>query len=152
MVELPLIIINVQRAGPSTGLPTKTEQADLFQSLWGRHGESPIAILTASSPRDCFDIMLEAAKIATKYMTPVIVLSDGFLGNGSQVWKVPDVNSLPKIEVHQRKNIEDFHPYEREPETLAREWVVPGTAGLEHRIGGLKRRYQWRHQPFTRKS
>jgi 2-oxoglutarate ferredoxin oxidoreductase subunit alpha len=139
MVELPLIVVNVQRAGPSTGLPTKTEQSDLFQALWGRHGESPLAVLAASSPRDCFDVMLEASRIAIKYMTPVVVLSDGFLGNGSQVWKVPDLNSLPKIEVSQRPKIEDFRPYGRDSETLARQWAVPGTFGLEHRVGGLEK-------------
>lgn len=130
MVELPLIIINVMRAGPSTGLPTKTEQADLFQALWGRHGESPIAVLAADSVRDCFDITVEAARIATKYMTPVIVLTDGFLGNGSQVWQVPDVNSLPKIESHQQKQIEDFRPMLEIQKSCTKSGVVPGTFGL----------------------
>ncbi|MCM2322499.1 MAG: 2-oxoacid:acceptor oxidoreductase subunit alpha [Oligoflexia bacterium] len=139
MVELPMIVINVQRAGPSTGLPTKTEQSDLLQALWGRHGESPIAVIAASSPRDCFDATVEAARIALKYMTPVILLSDGYLGNGAEVWRVPALEDLPDLRVTKRTDPENFLPYGRDPETLARPWVVPGTPGLEHRIGGLEK-------------
>ena len=140
MVELPLIIVDVQRAGPSTGLPTKTEQSDLFQALWGRHGESPIVVMAASSPKDCFDVMIEASRIATKYMTHVIVLSDGYLGNGAEVWRVPSLDEIPAIPVHQRSSAEGpFLPYERNPDTLARPWAPAGTPGLEHRLGGLEK-------------
>ncbi|MCM2277687.1 MAG: 2-oxoacid:acceptor oxidoreductase subunit alpha [Oligoflexia bacterium] len=139
MVELPMIIVDVQRAGPSTGLPTKTEQSDLLQALYGRHGESPIAVVAASSPRDCFDASIEAARIALKYMTPVVLLSDGYLGNGAEVWRVPALTELPDLRVRQRTNPEGFLPYERDPQTLARPWAVPGTPGLEHRIGGLEK-------------
>lgn len=139
MVELPLIVVDVQRAGPSTGLPTKTEQSDLMQAIWGRHGESPVAVLAAASPRDCFDIMFEAARIATRYMTPVVVLSDGYLGNGSQVWRVPSLNELPEIKTSFRTESESFFPYERNSVTLARPWVIPGTAKMEHRVGGLEK-------------
>ncbi|MBI2604743.1 MAG: 2-oxoacid:acceptor oxidoreductase subunit alpha [Deltaproteobacteria bacterium] len=139
MVELPLLIVDVQRAGPSTGLPTKTEQADLFQALWGRHGESPVVVLAARSPAECFDVMLEAARIALHYMTPVIVLSDGYLGNGSEVWRVPSMEEIPEIKVAYRKDAEGFFPYARNPETLARPWAIPGTPHLEHRIGGLEK-------------
>jgi 2-oxoglutarate/2-oxoacid ferredoxin oxidoreductase subunit alpha len=139
MVELPMVIINVQRAGPSTGLPTKTEQSDLLQALWGRHGESPLVVMAASSPSDCFDVTVEAAKIALQHMTPVVLLSDGYLGNGSEVWRVPEAEELPKIEVSFRTNPEGFLPYERDPQTLARMWAIPGTPGLEHRLGGLEK-------------
>jgi 2-oxoglutarate ferredoxin oxidoreductase subunit alpha len=139
MVELPLVIVDVQRGGPSTGLATKTEQADLLQALWGRHGESPIVVLAPSSPKDCFSIAVEAAKIAIKYMTPVIVLSEGYLGNGSEVWRIPSLEELPDVPVHFRTDPANFMPYERDPETLARPWVMPGTPGLEHRIGGIEK-------------
>jgi len=139
MVELPLIIVDVQRGGPSTGLATKTEQADLLQAIWGRHGESPIVVMAASSPKDCFDIMIEASKVAIKYMTPVIVLSEGFLGNGSEVWKVPALSEIPDVPVKFRTDPTNFMPYERDPVTLARPWVVSGTPGLEHRIGGIEK-------------
>jgi 2-oxoglutarate ferredoxin oxidoreductase subunit alpha len=139
MVELPLIIVDVQRGGPSTGLATKTEQADLLQALWGRHGESPIVVMAASSPKDCFDIMLEASKVAIKYMTPVVVLSEGFLGNGSEVWRVPSLDELPAIPVQFRTDPVNYQPYERDPVTLARPWVIPGTPGLEHRVGGIEK-------------
>ncbi|HAR42697.1 MAG TPA: 2-oxoglutarate ferredoxin oxidoreductase subunit alpha [Bdellovibrionales bacterium] len=139
MTELPLIIVDVQRAGPSTGLPTKTEQSDLFQAIWGRHGESPAVVLAASSPRDCFDIMLEAATIALKYMTPVIVLTDGYLGNGAEVWHIPSESELPEIKHNRHTKTEGFQPYKHDPETLGRPWAVPGTPGLEHRIGGLEK-------------
>ncbi len=139
MVELPLVIVNVQRAGPSTGMPTKTEQADLLQALFGRHGESPLVVLAASSPRDCFDAAVEASRIALKYMTPVILLTDGYLGNGTEVWRVPDLAELPDMTVTKRTHGDEFLPYERDEHTLARDWVVPGTTGLEYRIGGLEK-------------
>jgi 2-oxoglutarate ferredoxin oxidoreductase subunit alpha len=141
MTELPLIIINVQRGGPSTGLPTKTEQADLLQAMFGRNGECPIPVLAARSPADCFDVVQEAWRIATRYMTPVIFLSDGYIANGSEPWRIPTAESLPPIEVTHPRPIERggvFHPYERD-ERLARPWAVPGTPGLMHRIGGLEK-------------
>ncbi len=141
MAELPLVIVDVQRAGPSTGLPTKTEQADLLQSLYGRNSESPIAVLAASRPADCFEVVYEAVRIAVKYMTPVIVLSDGYIGNGAEPWPVPSVDSLPAIPIRQNETTGDeFMPYARNEDTLARSWAVPGTAGFEHRIGGLEKK------------
>ena len=139
MLELPLIIIDVQRGGPSTGLPTKTEQADLLQALFGRNGESPVAVIAPSHASDCFDIAIEAARIATTYRVPVIVLSDGYIANGSEPWMIPDVDSLPDLRVEFSKSQEDFMPYLRNPETLARPWAIPGTKGIEHRIGGLEK-------------
>ncbi|MBP6608560.1 MAG: 2-oxoacid:acceptor oxidoreductase subunit alpha [Deltaproteobacteria bacterium] len=139
MLELPLLIINVQRGGPSTGLPTKTEQADLFQALYGRHGECPVPVLAAMTPSDCFFTVLEAVRVAIKYMTPVFVLTDGYLANGSEPWKVPDVSSLPKFPTSFRTDPAGFQVYDRNPESLARAWVRPGTAGLEHRIGGIEK-------------
>jgi 2-oxoglutarate ferredoxin oxidoreductase subunit alpha len=136
--ELPLVIVNVQRGGPSTGLPTKTEQSDLLQAMWGRSGESPLAVIAAASPSDCFATAMEAVRIAVKYMTPVVLLSDGFIANGSEPWLIPRVEDLPEIFVSFRTDPEDFQPFQRDPETLARPWVRPGTAGLEHRIGGLE--------------
>jgi len=138
MTELPLVVINVQRAGPSTGMPTKPEQADLWQAFFGRHGESPMAILAAASPADCFKMVYEAVRIATKHMTPVIFLSDGYLTNGSEPWRVPEIDSLPKITISHNADPQSYRPYDRDPKTLARKWVVPGTPGLEHRIGGLE--------------
>lgn len=138
MTELPLVIINVQRGGPSTGLPTKTEQADLLQSVHGRNGEAPVAVLAARTPRDCFYMAIEASRIALKYMTPVILLTDGYLANGSEPWRIPDVNELPEINVQFRTEKEGFFPYLRD-ENLARPWAVPGTPDLEHRIGGLEK-------------
>ncbi|MBX8690915.1 2-oxoacid:acceptor oxidoreductase subunit alpha, partial [Mycobacterium sp. 20091114027_K0903767] len=138
MTELPLIIIDVQRGGPSTGLPTKTEQADLLQALFGRNGESPVAVLAPKSPSDCFDIAVEAARIAVDYHTPVIILSDGAVANGSEPWQIPDISTYPPIEHKFAKSGEPFAPYARDPETLARQFAVPGTPGLEHRIGGLE--------------
>jgi 2-oxoglutarate/2-oxoacid ferredoxin oxidoreductase subunit alpha len=138
-VELPLVICNIQRGGPSTGLPTKTEQADLLQAMFGRNSEAPIPILAPATPGDCFWIALEACRIAIKYMVPVIILSDGYLANGAEPWKIPDVSQLPEIPVKFEKNPEDFRPYRRNPETLARPWAIPGTPGLEHRIGGLEK-------------
>ena len=138
MTELPLLVVDVQRGGPSTGLPTKTEQADLLQALFGRNGESPVAVLAPRSPSDCFETALEAARIAVSYHTPVIVLSDGAIANGSEPWRIPDVSTLPSITHTFAKQDEPFQPYARDPETLARQFAVPGTPGLEHRIGGLE--------------
>jgi 2-oxoglutarate ferredoxin oxidoreductase subunit alpha len=139
MVELPLVVVNVQRGGPSTGLPTKTEQSDLLQALYGRNGESPVAVLAPASPADCFDVAIEAWRIALKYMTPVVVLSDAFLANGTEPWRVPAIDSLPDLHPAPRDETVAFYPYQRDEETLARPWVVPGTPGLEHRIGGLEK-------------
>ncbi|MBU2446190.1 MAG: 2-oxoacid:acceptor oxidoreductase subunit alpha [Bacteroidetes bacterium] len=140
MTELPLVIVNVQRGGPSTGLPTKTEQADLLQAMYGRNGEAPIPIIAASSPADCFYTSLEATRIAIKYMTPVIYLTDGYIANGSEPWKLPEIEKLPKIKVNFRTDPNGFEPYSRD-EFLARPWVIPGTPGLEHRIGGLEKQH-----------
>ncbi len=140
ITELPLVIINVQRGGPSTGLPTKTEQSDLFQALYGRHGESPLVVLAASSPSDCFKYAFEASKIALEHMTPVILLTDGFLANGSEPWKIPDMDELPMIKAPViKEGTEDYQPYRRLNESMVRGWAVPGTKGLEHRIGGLEK-------------
>jgi 2-oxoglutarate/2-oxoacid ferredoxin oxidoreductase subunit alpha len=136
-VELPLIVCDIQRAGPSTGMPTKTEQADLLMALYGRHGEAPVPILAPSTPADCFSIAFEAVRIAIKYMTPVIILSDGYLANGAEPWLIPDPETLPAIPVAFRTDPQGFFPYVRDEETLSRPWVRPGTPGLEHRIGGL---------------
>ena len=138
-VELPLVICDIQRGGPSTGLPTKTEQADLLQALFGRNSEAPIPVLAPCTPGDCFWIALEASRIAIKYMVPVIILSDGYLANGAEPWRVPSVADLPEIPVHFETNPVDFQPYRRDPQTLARPWAIPGTPGLEHRIGGLEK-------------
>ena len=138
-VELPLVVCDIQRGGPSTGLPTKTEQADLLQALYGRNSEAPIPVLAPSSPGDCFWIALEASRIAIKYMVPVIILSDGYLANGAEPWPIPSLDQLPEIPVRFETNPEGFQPYRRDPDTLARPWAVPGTPGLEHRIGGLEK-------------
>ena len=138
MTELPLLVIDVQRGGPSTGLPTKTEQADLLQALYGRNGESPVAVLAPRSPADCFDTALEAVRIAIAYNTPVILLSDGAIANGSEPWRIPDVGTLTPTPHTLAKRDEPFEPYARDPETLSRQFAVPGTPGLEHRIGGLE--------------
>jgi 2-oxoglutarate ferredoxin oxidoreductase subunit alpha len=138
MTELPLLVIDVQRGGPSTGLPTKTEQADLLQALYGRNGESPVAVLAARSPSDCFEVAIEAARIALTYRTPVILLSDGAIANGSEPWRIPDIASYEPIDRNLAQPGEDFQPYARDPETLARQFAIPGTPGLEHRIGGLE--------------
>jgi 2-oxoglutarate ferredoxin oxidoreductase subunit alpha len=138
MAELPLLVVDVQRGGPSTGLPTKTEQADLLQALFGRNGESPVAVLAPQSPSDCFEIAVEAARIALTYRTPVILLSDGAIANGSEPWRIPDVSTFESINHTFAKPGEPFQPYARDPETLARQFAVPGTPGLEHRIGGLE--------------
>lgn len=139
MAELPLVIVNVQRGGPSTGLPTKTEQSDLMQALWGRNGESPLVVLAASSPNDCFDYAFTAAKIALERMTPVILLTDGFLGNGSEIWKIPTMADMPVITPRIAKDPSKFKAYKRTDETLARDWAFPGMEGFEHRIGGLEK-------------
>lgn len=139
MVELPLVIVNVQRGGPSTGLPTKTEQSDLLQALYGRSGEAPIPVIAASTPSDCFDAAFEASRIALKYMTPVMLLTDGYLGNGSEPWLIPEYDKLPDISHPFATNPESFQPYARDEQTLSRPWAIPGTPGLEHRIGGLEK-------------
>ena len=146
-LELPLVIVDVQRGGPSTGLPTKTEQSDLLQAMFGRNGESPVPVLAPQSPADCFDVALDAVRIATAYRTPVLLLSDGYLANGSEPWRIPEVSQLPSLPVEfaTEANGQDadgtptFHPYLRDSETLARPWAVPGTAGLEHRVGGIEK-------------
>lgn len=140
MTELPLVIINIQRGGPSTGLPTKTEQADLFQAIYGRNGEAPIPVIATSTPSDCFYLSIEAAKIALKYMTPVMLLSDGYIANGSEPWKLPNVDELETFHKEFRTEVENFNSYDRD-ENLARPWAVPGTPGLEHRIGGLEKHH-----------
>ncbi len=139
MVELPLAIVDVQRAGPSTGMPTKNEQSDLLQVMFGRNGDSPIAVVAPATPGDCFDMAFETVRIALKYMTPVVYLSDAFLANGSEPWPIPKVDDLPDISVPNRTERDGFHPYDRDPDTLARPWAVPGTPGLEHRVGGLEK-------------
>ncbi len=140
ITELPLVIVDVQRGGPSTGLPTKSEQADLFQALYGRNGEAPLVVMAASSPVDCFYSAFEASKISLEHMTPVILLTDGSLGNGSELFKVPDVNTMAKIKPPMAKaNDKTYKPYKRNEKTLAREWAIPGTEGLRHRVGGLEK-------------
>jgi 2-oxoglutarate ferredoxin oxidoreductase subunit alpha len=139
MVELPLVVVNVQRAGPSTGMPTKTEQADLLQAIHGRFGETPCIVLAAHSPADCFETAFEACRLSLTHMTPTILLSDGFIANGAEPWRLPDPDELPAIKTEIRTEAEGFRPYGRDPETLARVWALPGTPGLEHRIGGLEK-------------
>jgi len=141
MTELPLVIINVQRGGPSTGLPTKTEQADLFQAVWGRNGECPAIVVAPSTPADCFHMAIEAVRLAFKYMSPVFYLSDGYLANGAEPWAIPEIADLPKIEVNFAGDPATFMPYARDPETLARPYAIPGTPGLEHRIGGIEKQH-----------
>ena len=145
-VELPLLVVDVQRAGPSTGMPTKTEQADLLMALYGRNGESPVPVVAAASPSDCFFAAIEAARIAIAYRTPVVLLSDGYLANGSEPWRIPDVESLPDLSAEfqfatsaDTPEGTEFLPFKRDPKTLARPWAIPGTAGLEHRIGGIEK-------------
>ncbi len=140
MIELPLVVINVQRGGPSTGLPTKTEQSDLLQAMYGRNGESPVVVIAASTPADCFNYAYEAARLALEHMTPVVLLTDGYIANGSAPWKIQSVADMPAIKNRRvTKFTENWHPYNRDPKTLAREWAVPGTPGLEHRVGGLEK-------------
>ncbi len=141
MTELPLVIINVQRGGPSTGLPTKTEQADLFQAVWGRNGECPAIVIAPSTPADCFDMAIEAVRLSFKYMVPVFYLSDGYLANGAEPWALPEIDKLPKIDVRFVTDPTNFMPYARDEATLARPWALPGTPGLEHRIGGIEKQH-----------
>jgi len=138
-VELPLVIVNTQRGGPSTGLPTKTEQSDLFQAIYGRHADTPLPVIASATSSDCFDVTIEGIRLATKYRTPVIVLSDGYLANASEPWLVPDFNDYPSFAVEHVTQVEGFSPANRDPDTLARVWAKPGTPGLEHRIGGIER-------------
>jgi len=139
MTELPVVVLNVQRGGPSTGLPTKAEQTDLLAAMYGRHGEAPVPVLAPATPGDCFFMVLEAFRIALKYMTPVIVLSDGGLANASEPWKIPEIDQLPDLTPSFHTDPENFSPYHRNQQTLARNWAIPGTPGLEHRIGGLEK-------------
>lgn len=139
MAELPLVVVNVQRGGPSTGLPTKTEQSDLLQTLYGRNGESPVVVIAASTPSDCFYYAFLSAKIAVERMVPVVLLTDGFLGNGSEPWRVPSMDELPEITPRLAKNKDTFRPYKRDEETLSREWAIPGMEGFQHRVGGLEK-------------
>ena len=140
MIELPLVVVNVQRGGPSTGLPTKTEQSDLLQAMYGRNGESPVIVIAASTPANCFDFAYEAAKLTLEHMTPVILLTDGYIANGSAPWKVHSVDDMPEIKNNVVNEVkENWHPYDRNEDTLARNWAVPGTPGLEHRVGGLEK-------------
>ena len=148
MVELPLVVVDVQRAGPSTGMPTKTEQADLLQAIHGRFGEAPCIVVAARSPADCFDTAYEACRLAVKHMVPVILLSDGFIANGSEPWRLPAVDALPEFPVRFRTDASGFEPYRRDPATLARPWALPGTPGLEHRIGGLEKSDQTGHVSY----
>jgi 2-oxoglutarate/2-oxoacid ferredoxin oxidoreductase subunit alpha len=138
-IELPLVICNVQRGGPSTGLPTKTEQADLLQALYGRNSEAPVPILAPATAGDCFWMAVEASRIALKYMVPVIILSDGYLANGAEPWRIPSVSEIPEFHVNFTSDAENFQPYRRDPLTLSRPWAIPGTPGLEHRVGGLEK-------------
>ena len=140
MTELPLVVVNVQRGGPSTGLPTKTEQSDLYQALWGRNGECPMVVIAASTPSDCFNYAFRSAKIALEHMTPVMLLTDGFIANGSQPWKIPSMSDYPSIKPPiVPEGTTDYLPYKRDAERLARSWAIPGTKGLEHRVGGLEK-------------
>jgi 2-oxoglutarate ferredoxin oxidoreductase subunit alpha len=141
MTELPLVIVNVQRGGPSTGLPTKTEQADLFQAVWGRNGECPAIVVAPATPAECFSMAIEAVRLAYRYMTPVFYLSDGYLANGAEPWLVPEIEDLPKIDVQFATDPANFMPYARDEETLARPYALPGTPGLEHRIGGIEKQH-----------
>jgi 2-oxoglutarate ferredoxin oxidoreductase subunit alpha len=140
MTELPLVVVDVQRGGPSTGLPTKTEQADLWQALYGRNGESPVVVIAAGTPSDCFHFAFESAKIAVEHMTPVLLLTDSYLANGSEPWKIPSMKDLPAVKVpYAVSDDKEFLAYERDAKTLARKWAIPGTPGLEHRVGGLEK-------------
>jgi 2-oxoglutarate ferredoxin oxidoreductase subunit alpha len=139
ITELPLVIVNVQRAGPSTGLPTKPEQSDLLQAMYGRHGEAPMPVLAAASASDCFNMTVEAVRLALKYMTPVILLTDGYIGQATEPWKIPGMEELPDLTPEFAEDAETFAPYKRDPDTLSRPWAIPGVQGLEHRIGGLEK-------------
>ena len=144
-VELPLILVNSQRAGPSTGMPTKTEQSDLHQAVYGRNADSPLCVIAARSPADCFDVAIEAVRIAAKFMTPVILLTDGYIGNAAEPWLIPDISALPRFPVSFEHETDGFHPFRRDPDTLARPWAIPGVPGLEHRIGGIEKDYDSGH-------
>ena len=144
MAELPLVVVDVQRAGPSTGIPTKTEQTDLNQALYGRNGECPIPVVAPHSPAHCFEMAFQASKIALEHMTPVMLLSEGFLGNGSEPWKIPSMSSYPAIKPPFATSLPEdgkFHPFERDPQTLVRRWAIPGQKGFEHRVGGLEKNH-----------
>lgn len=143
--ELPLIVVNSQRAGPSTGLPTKTEQSDLYQSVYGRNADSPLVVLASRSPADCFEVGIESVRLATKYMTPVIVLTDGYIANAAEPWRIPDMADYAPFPVEFHTETEGFHPFLRNPDTMARPWVKPGTPDLEHRIGGIEKAYDSGH-------
>jgi 2-oxoglutarate ferredoxin oxidoreductase subunit alpha len=145
MVELPLVVVNSQRAGPSTGLPTKTEQSDLYQAVFGRNADSPLVVLAANGPGDCFDTAIEACRLAVKFMTPVMLLTDGYVANASEPWRIPDFATYESFPATHRTDPEDFTPYVRDPETLARAWAVPGTPGLEHRLGGIEKDFDTGH-------
>ncbi len=140
-IELPLVLVNSQRAGPSTGMPTKTEQSDLYQAVYGRNADSPLPVIAAATPADCFDVAIEAVRLAVGYMTPVILLTDGFLANAAEPWLIPDARGLPRFPVTFRTDPAGFHPFVRDEKTLARVWAVPGTPGLEHRVGGIERAF-----------
>ncbi len=140
MIEMPLVVVNVQRGGPSTGLPTKTEQSDLLQAMYGRNGESPVIVIAAGTPANCFDFAYEACRLTLEHMTPVVLLSDGYIANGSAPWRIQTVGDMPDINKHiLSEAYEEWHPYDRDEKTLARKWAIPGTAGLEHRVGGLEK-------------
>jgi 2-oxoglutarate ferredoxin oxidoreductase subunit alpha len=145
MTELPLIVVNSQRAGPSTGMPTKTEQSDLYQAVYGRNADSPLPVIASSTPADCFEVAVEAVRLATTYMTPVILLTDGYLANAAEPWLIPDLSRLPAFPVTFRTDPEGFHPYARDAKTLGRAWAIPGTPGLEHRIGGIEKHHASGH-------
>jgi 2-oxoglutarate/2-oxoacid ferredoxin oxidoreductase subunit alpha len=147
--ELPLVIIDIQRGGPSTGLPTKTEQADLLQAVYGRNSEAPVCVIAAATPGDCFYMAIEAVRLALKFMCPVFLLTDGYLANGAEPWPIPDVASLPKFSATFRQDPQGFHPFLRDPETLARNWAIPGTPGLMHRIGGLEKDFDSGHISYA---
>jgi 2-oxoglutarate ferredoxin oxidoreductase subunit alpha len=148
-VELPLVIVDIQRGGPSTGLPTKTEQADLLQAVYGRNSEGPVCVIAASTPGNCFSMAMEAVRLALKYMTPVILLTDGYLANGAEPWRIPNVAELPKLDVKFRTDPAGFHPFLRDPTTLARNWAIPGTPDLMHRVGGLEKDYNSGHISYA---
>jgi 2-oxoglutarate ferredoxin oxidoreductase subunit alpha len=148
-VELPLVIVDIQRGGPSTGLPTKTEQADLLQAVYGRNSEGPVCVIAASTPGNCFTMAIEAVRLAVKYMTPVILLTDGYLANGAEPWKIPNIADLPQIKASFRTDPAGFHPFLRDPTTLARNWAIPGTPELMHRVGGLEKDYNSGHISYA---
>src|SRR5690349_12748654 len=142
MTELPLIVVNSQRGGPSTGLPTKTEQSDLYQAIYGRNADTPLPVIATATPSDCFEVGIEAVRLATKYMTPVMLLTDGYLANAAEPWLVPDLSKLPSFPVKFHTDPTGFQPSLRDPKTLARVWAIPGTPGLEHRVGGIEKSYE----------